>query len=174
MIFTPFPVFKTHRLILRKPELTDWPVISYLRTDSEVNRFVNRSTAETKEKAIEFIEKALANTAEDKLVNWFICLKDDHEMIGSICLWKISEDRKTAEIGYDLSPAYWGNGIMNEAMEAIINYGFETLSLEKIEAYTSKQNEPSKSLLIKNGFQLNNDKVDPDNSSNIIFELRRS
>lgn len=174
MIFTPFPELRTQRLILRKPDVADWPVVSYLRTDYEVNRFVQRSSAETKEKAIEFIEKVLSNAAEDKSVIWFICLNDDPEMIGSICLWNISEDRKTAEIGYDLSPAYWGKGIMNEAMEAIIKYGFETLALDTIEAYTSKENIPSIELLYKNGFHLNNDKIDPNNSSNIIFELRQT
>lgn len=174
MIFTPFPVLKTQRLILRKPELSDWPIVSYLRTDKETNKYVSRSSAETKEKAIEFIEKALSNTAEDKLVNWFICLKDDPEMIGSICLWKISEDRKTAEIGYDLSPAFWNKGIMNEAMRAVIDYGLGNLSLDKIEAFTSYENAASIRLLNKNGFQLNKDIRDPDNPDNRIFELKRT
>ncbi len=173
MIFNPFPLLKTQRLILIEPQIADWPVVSYLRTDSTVNRFVKRSSAESKEKAIEFIENALRNTAEDKLVNWFICLKDDPKMIGSICLWNISEDRKTAEIGYDLNPEFWGKGIMHEAMQAVIKYGFEILALDRIEAYTSYENSPSLGLLRKNGFKLNKEKSDPDNPDNRIFELIR-
>lgn len=173
MIFKPFPLLQTQRLILREPQIADWPVVSYLRTDSTVNQFVKRSSAETEEEAIEFIENALANMAKDELVNWFICLKDDPKMIGSICLWNISEDRKTAEIGYDLNPQFWGKGIMHEAMQAVIKYGFEILALHRIEAYTSYKNSASLGLLRKNGFKLNKEKTDADNPDNRIFELIR-
>lgn len=173
MIFKPFPLLQTQRLILREPQIADWPVVSYLRTDSTVNQFVKRSSAETEEEAIEFIENALSNMANDKLVNWFICLKDDPKMIGSICLWNISEDRKTAEIGYDLNPQFWGKGIMHEAMQAVIKYGFEILALHRIEAYTSYENSASLGLLRKNGFTLNKEKTDADNPDNRIFELIR-
>ena len=36
------------------------------------------------------------------------------EMIGSICLWNFTDNQKSAEIGYDLSPKYQRKGIMNE------------------------------------------------------------
>ncbi|PTX43513.1 ribosomal-protein-alanine N-acetyltransferase [Christiangramia gaetbulicola] len=173
MIFKPFPLLQTQRLILREPQIADWPVVSHLRTDSYINRFVKRSSAETEEKAKEFIENALANMAKDELVNWFICLKEDPKMIGSICLWNISADRKTAEIGYDLDAPFWGKGIMDEAMQAVINYGFDILKLDNIEAYTSYGNSASLGLLRKNGFKLNKEKTDADNPDNRIFELIR-
>jgi len=173
LIFKNFPILTTHRLILREPEFDDWPVVSYLRTDKKVNEFVERSSAETKEKALEFIENALSNISKDQLINWFICLKGDPKMIGSICLWNISEDRKKAEIGYDLIPDFWGKGIMNEAMQAVINFGYEELDLDMIEAFTSWENIASINLLNKNGFLLNKNKRDPDNSNNRIFELKK-
>ena len=174
MLFEPFPELKTAKLELLKPTVKEWPGIVYLRSDPEVNRYVKRPLAETREKAIEFIEKALGNIENDHLVMWFIYAKAESEMIGTICLWNISEDRKTAEVGFDLKPAYHNKGLMNEALKIVIDYGFSSLSLELIEAFTSKMNESSKKLLIKNNFSLNKVRKDPENAENIIFELRRT
>ncbi|WP_239001346.1 GNAT family N-acetyltransferase [Elizabethkingia anophelis] len=84
----------------------------------------------------------------------------------------MSADRKTAEVGYDLKPLYHGKGIMSEALVAVIEFGFSTLGLDKIEAFTSRYNEASKSLLLKHNFILNPERTDEDNLDNLIFELR--
>ena len=75
-------------------------------------------------------------------------------MIGSICLWNFSEDRKVAEIGYDLDPKYQRKGIMTESINAVLNFGFRKLSLEKIEAFTQKQNKERNFIVL--GTQTNN------------------
>ena len=57
------------------------------------------------------------------------------------------------EIGYDLSKGYWGQGLMTEAVQAIINYRFECLELNRIEAHTFPQNTRSVSLLRRQHFK---------------------
>ena len=59
---------------------------------------------------------------------------------------------KIAEVGYDLNPIFQRKGIMSEALNKVINFGFNELGLDNIEAYTHIQNENSKKLLEKNGF----------------------
>lgn len=171
MNFTPFPEIITPRLILREPKLEDWPVISYLRTDKEINRFVNRSSAATRKKASEFIQKCLDDIRKNKLINWFICLKEDRRMIGTICLWNFSPNRKTAEIGYELHATFQGFGLMHEAMQAVIKFGFAEMDLNMIEAFTNSDNTKSINLLKRNQFLLNKQRRDPEESMNIIFEL---
>lgn len=166
----PFQELKTKRLLLRKLKESDWDVVSYLRSDPIVNQFVKRSTAETKEKALEFIEKANKQTDTSEIYQWCISLPDDQKMIGSICLWNLSDDRKIAEVGYDLAPAHHGKGIMNEALIAVIDFGFNQLKLDKIEAYTQRNNKNSKKLLEKNGFAIAEDKFDEDNELNLVYE----
>jgi ribosomal-protein-alanine N-acetyltransferase len=56
------------------------------------------------------------------------------------------------ETGYDLNRAYWGRGVMREAMSAVLSYGFTTLELHRIEAIIDIQNVRSKTLLEKLGF----------------------
>lgn len=94
-------------------------------------------------------------------------------MIGSICLWNFSNNLKTAEVGYSLYPEFQNKGIMSEALKSVIDYGFNELKLDKIEAFTHSKNEPSKKLLEKNGLQINHNRKDENNSFNTIFEIEK-
>ena len=163
----------TERLFLRRLKQSDWEMISYLRSDKEVNKFVKRPNADSKEKALEFISKTNKGIDDQNLYYWTITEKNSPEMIGSICLWNLSKDRKTAEVGYDLSPKFQGKGIMNESLRSILEFGFKNLNLDFIEAYTQKNNESSKKLLERNGFILIPDKKDEDNHENIIYEIKK-
>ena len=171
MNFTPFPELQTQRLLLRQLQPTDWKEIVYLRSDAIVNQFVKRPQATNKSEAIAFIDKISTATKNNESLYWCITLKESVEMIGSISLWNFSKDLKTAEVGYDLNPKYQGLGIMNEAMKTILDFGFKTLNFQKIEAFTHKNNKPSKRLLLKNNFKLVADRIDPEDADNIIFEL---
>ncbi len=168
-----FPALQTERLLLRRPNFNDWEMIAYLRSDKEVNKFVKRPAAKTKQQAQEFISKINNGIDKQELLYWVITEKADDEMLGSICLWKFSSDRKTAEVGYDLNPVFQGEGIMNECLQSIMEFGFQKLDLDRIEAYTQKNNEPSKRLLEKNNFQLVVGKIDENNLDNLIYEIKK-
>ena len=60
-------------------------------------------------------------------------------MIGTICFWNESADRKSAELGYELHPEYQGNGYMDEAMKEVIGFAFRS-GFTSLEAYTHKDN----------------------------------
>jgi len=142
-----------------------------LRSDKEVNKWVIRPQAKNKIEAWAFIDRISKATKSNQSLYWCINLKDHSEMIGSVSLWNFSKDLKTAEIGYDLNPKYHRKGIMNEAINAILDFGFNTLKFQKIEAYTHRDNEPSIKLLFKNNFRILEKKIDEENKDNIIFEL---
>ena len=89
-------------------------------------------------------------------------------------MWNFSQDNKKAEVGYDLNPLFQRKGIMSEALKNIIAFGFNELRLNKIEAFTHKENESSKNLLEKNGFILMEQKKDEKNRSNLIFEIEKT
>ena len=149
-------------------------MISYLRSDKEVNEFVKRPSAESKEKALEFISKINLGIDGENMFYWVITERDSDQMIGSICLWNFSKDRKTAEVGYDLSPKFQRKGIMNEALVSVLKYGFEKMSLSLIEAYTHRKNESSKKLLERNSFVFIENREDENNLDNVIYELKKA
>lgn len=150
----PFPELATARLTLRQLVETDDKNIFLLRSDERVNKFIDRPKAISIESAQAFIYNINDGIANDKWFYWAICLKDDIDLVGTICLWNFSKDRSTAEIGYELFPKFQGRGIMNEALKAVIEFAIEKLKLKKIIAFTHKENESSTKLLMKNNFRL--------------------
>ena len=171
-----FPDITTERLFLRKIEELDCDVILFLRSDETVTKFIERpENRKTKNKtdAIKFIKEINEAFEEEKSISWGITLKNNPKIIGTICLWNFSENKKTAEVGYDLNPEFYRLGIMSEALNSVIHFGFNKLNLDKIEAFTHNKNEGSKKLLEKNEFIFMQNRKDLENNSNIIFELKK-
>ncbi len=169
-----FPNLETKRLLLRQLENGDSKAIQFLRSDKTVNKFVKRPRTNTINEATAFINKINIGILENDWLFWSITIKEDPELIGTICIWNFSKDRKTAEIGYDLNPKYHRQGVMNEALSTVLNYGFQTLNLTTIEAFTHRNNESSKKLLIKNNFIHIPDRKDKNNLDNIIYAIHRN
>lgn len=142
------PVLPTERLLLRPLEARDAPAILALRSDERVNRYLDRPPMQEIEAAAAFIAGINAGGGP----YWAVCLREAPELAGTVCLWNFSEDKKTAELGYELRPAFQGKGIMHEAVAAVVQFGFQTLDLHRITAVTHGQNEPSKRVLEKHGF----------------------
>lgn len=87
-------------------------------------------------------------------------------------MWNFSEDRKTAEIGYELFPHSQGKGIMDEAIKKLIGFAFQTLGIDILEAFTNKNNLKSISLLLRNNFSHVPGRKDEDDINNVIFILK--
>lgn len=168
-----FPIIKTSRLILNKIELSDADTVFFLKSNPEVMRYIKRDPYTEIEQAVNNIKLISSQLETRESVNWALRDAETKEMMGSISLWNFSKNRKTAEMGYAMKPDFHGNGYMDEAMKAVVNYGFEELNLDLIEAFTSRYNESSKKLLLKNHFVHNPSREDEDNLDNFIFELKK-
>ena len=151
--FAPFPVLDTPRLILRQITLTDAPAVQRLRSDKEVMKYIHRPltlTLEDAENWINTIEKAIV---ENSGINWGIYLRENlMEYVGTVGLWRIEKENYRAEIGYLLQSGLQRKGIMYEAVQQVIKYGFETLKLHSIEGRLDPENIASAALLKKAGF----------------------
>lgn len=171
-ILVPFPELISERLLLRQTNKMDCKEILFLRSDEGMNKYINREPAKNIKDAEDFVDKITKGFENAKNVNWSITLKGDQTMRGSICLWNFSPDGKIAEVGYDLHPDYQNKGIMTEALQSVLAFGFEKLGLQQIEAFTSYKNEKSKQMLLRNGFSLKENRKDEGNPDNIIFEIK--
>ncbi len=176
MRFKPFPVIESKRLFLRNIEESDCEEVLFLRSDKTINKFIerpeNRKTKNISD-ALKFIKELKEYIENNTSIAWGITLKNDSKIIGTICLWNFSQDNKIAEVGYDLNPQFQGKGIMNEALQSILEFGFINLNLASIEAYTHQANESSKKLLERNKFELIEGKQDKQNLNNIIYEIEK-
>ena len=174
MAFQPFPELTTERLILRELKESDHDMVLFLRSDATVNAFIERPEdrkTKTTEDAVKFIKEIHGYAKSNTSIAWGISLKDQPNIVGTICLWNFSEDRKTAEVGYDLHPNFQGLGIMSASLKLVLDYGFNTLKLHTIEAFTHKDNKSSIKLLQRHGFVFMAHRIDEDNVNNAIFEI---
>lgn len=150
--FSPFPILITERLILRKVEMSDAPEIFFQRSDENMIQYLDRASAKSIDEAITFIKLITDNESKNESVTWALTLKGDNKLIGTICFWRIVPEHFRAEIGYVLHTIYQGKGLMQEAMESVLQYGFSTMKLHSVEANVNPKNTASINLLERNGF----------------------
>lgn len=164
--FTPFPELTTKHFILRQLSETDDNEIFRLRSDERVLEYLDRPKANSIDDAKHFIEKIKTGIANNESIFWVIRTIVNPQLVGTICLWKISREQAKAEIGFELLPEHWGLGIMQEVVPKIIDYGFEVLKLITIEAEVDPFNLKSIVILEKNGFVFNRK-----NEKTVIYSL---
>lgn len=145
----------TERLLLRKLEITDADQIFSLRSNEIVNQYLGRAPANSVKDAEAFIERINFGQSNDQHFYWAICFHNEPDLMGTICLWNFSQKDNKSEIGYELLPQFQGKGIMQEALSAVVKFGFEVLQLNTIEAWTVAQNENSIKILKRNHFVRN-------------------
>ena len=169
--FDPFPVLRSNRLVLRRLKETDIQSLFAIRSNPGVAQYLDRPLAKSKSEVLEFIQKIHRQVKEHKAIFWAIELKEQEGLVGSICFWNIDEQKCSAETGYELHPEYQGQGIMKEALELIIHFGFETMCLQAIQAFVHPQNQSSLALLHK--FQFEKSPIQPEEAV-VLYELLRS
>lgn len=150
--FSPFPNLSTERLILRQPIATDDHDFFKIRSNAEVNKYIGRDNYKSITQAQEFITRINKNIAEKDSIFWTIALKSTHQIIGSICLWNLSEEESSAEIGYEMHPDYHGKGYIQEAIKVVIEYGFNSMNVQTIFGVPSIDNIKSVKILENFGF----------------------
>ncbi|KAA9345548.1 GNAT family N-acetyltransferase [Adhaeribacter soli] len=148
----PFTELQTDRLILRQVRESDAPEILFLRSDDAVMKYLDREKMESLNEARQLIQDALISVKKNEGIMWAICLRGTDFLIGTIGHWRFDKAHHRSEIGYTIRPAFWGQGLMSEAMQAVLDYGFNQLHLHSVEANVNPNNQASIKLLEKHGF----------------------
>jgi ribosomal-protein-alanine N-acetyltransferase len=150
--FTPFPNLETERLLLEQVTVDNVDDIFELRSNKEVMKYIPRPLLQNKEEALELIA-TLNDKIENNIgINWGIRLKNEPKVIGIIGHYRINPEHYRAEVGYMLLPEYNGKGIISEALQKVVEYGFKEMRLHSIEAILDPKNAGSEKVLLKNGF----------------------
>jgi ribosomal-protein-alanine N-acetyltransferase len=150
--FIPFPLLVTDRLVLRQLKMEDDQEIFFLRSDETVNKYLVSPIAKSIRDAQDFIQKINSGVANSEWIYWGLTLKYSNKLIGTICIWNIEREEYKAEIGYVLHPDQQGRGLMQEAVATVIEYGFQQMKLQCLDAVVHPDNKRSILLLERNGF----------------------
>jgi len=151
--FSIFPDITTSRLLLRKLTLADAPAVQRLRSNTEVMKYNNRPLTLTIQDAEAWVNIVIEELEKANGITWCMCLKEaPAEHVGNIGLFRIDKVNHRAEIGYALEPLLHGRGLMYEAIQQVLHYGFHDVKLHSIEALIDPRNLASEALLKKAGF----------------------
>ncbi len=146
------PELTTERLVLRELRSSDAQAVFAMRSDPEVMRHVPRPLAASRADAAALIDLINGTVAASDAVQWAITLKGDDVCVGIVGFWRMVKEHHLAELGYMLAREQWNKGLISEAIDAVVNFGFNTLGLHRVEAITRPANTASIRALEKNGF----------------------
>lgn len=146
------PELLTNRLILRSLEPADAQLIFLLRSETDASQFVDRPVMAGIEDGLRFIRRISISISEGDCLYWALVPKTQSDLVGTICLWNWEPRSRQAEISFELLEAWQGQGYMQEALQRVMEYAFDEMELQRIEAWVHPQNQRSINLLSRNGF----------------------
>lgn len=134
---------QTKRLKLRKMKLSDSASLFNIWSDPEVTKFMNINSFTDESQAVEMIKILNNLSLESKAIRYSIIELESNRIIGSCGYNSIDSSNAKAEIGYDISKDYWGKGYAPEAIQSLMDYAFNTLNFNRIEAKVEPENNNS-------------------------------
>lgn len=152
---TPFQptVLETGRLALRFVEERDIDAFFAIYSDPQVARYLSKPAQMERAQAAKMVGNVLAGYADGSSVTFAMERCVDRVVVGNVMLFRFNEESRRAEIGYSMARAHWGQGYMDEALRAVIDYAFGPLDLNRIEADIDPRNDNSAKSLKRLGFR---------------------
>ncbi|GAS81205.1 GCN5 family acetyltransferase [Paenibacillus amylolyticus] len=152
MNMTPFPELETKRLLLKEIRQSDSQDIFHIFSSDEVTKFYDVESFKNMKQAEALIQRWNERFENGQVIRWGIALKSDGRVIGTCGFHGWLKQHHKAAMGYELAPEFWQQGYMTEVAQEIVEYGFNNLELNRIEAFVEPENTGSRELLKKIGF----------------------
>ncbi len=143
----------TERIKLRLIDVSDLDSIHDLHSLPETDEYNALGIPKNIEETKSIIEPWIAENQLIEIKNYTFAIdnKSNGKFIGLFGLKLGNEKYKNAEVWYKVHSNYWKKGYATESLKAVINFGFETLKLHRIEAGCAVDNIGSLKVLEKSG-----------------------
>ncbi len=153
-LFSSLPEVDCGRVLLRPYRESDAKDFNeYMREDRAAEYLMwypHLNLHETKG----YVEFMLRNYRKCLPSDWAVVLKENGKVIGNCGFTSVEMKHECAELGYVLSPSYWGRGLMDEAMKGVMAVCFEQLEAHRAILRIVDENIHSKALAERLGFRL--------------------
>ena len=143
---------ETERLTLRRfveADVTD--VFNNWCNDPEVTKYLTWPTHSDISVTQGFMKTRLEGYAKENFYSWAMELKATGQVIGTIGPVRQQEDVAMVEIGYAMGRAWWGQGLMTEALGRTIKFFFEEVGMNRVAARHDPRNPGSGRVMQKAG-----------------------
>ncbi len=147
------PTINGRRITLRPLREEDAGTIFSIFSDPEVMRYWSTLPISEMEEARQMVGDIRQQLNQGNFLKWGIARCRDDLVIGTCTLFHVELDHHRAEVGYALGREFWGQGYMQEALNVLLNYSFNTLNLHRIEADVDPRNANSIKTLERLGFR---------------------
>jgi ribosomal-protein-alanine N-acetyltransferase len=168
-------ILKTERLLLRPLELDDVELIWSDITDPEISKYMAWEAHTDKLQTINFIKAEIERRKADEGITWVIMMND--EFCGIVSLIGLIRTHRAltydkAELAYWLSRNFQGKGIMTEAANRVLEFGFNDLKLHKICVSHFSANEASEKLIKRLGFRFVGEQIEEYQKNGIWYNQK--
>ena len=149
---------ETERLILRRcgPEDLE-PAFRNCFGDKEVWQWTRYAPMDCVEDVVSragmFTEKWLGWYSRPNRYSWAVALRETDECIGRMFGMHPDDEAAQVELAYELGRAWWGRGLMTEAVGAVLDFFFTQVGMDKVVAYHADANPASGRVMRKCGMR---------------------
>ncbi len=145
---------ETQRLILRRFKIEDAEeMYTNWASDTEVTRYLTWPAHSSVEVTRSLLTEWVSHYSDGGFFNWVMEYKETGKVIGNISVVQLHENREAADIGYCMSRAYWGHGLMPEALKGVMAYLFDVVGLNRIAGCHDVNNPKSGRVMDKAGMK---------------------
>lgn len=145
---------ETPRLILRRFTMDDAQAMyDNWASDEEVTKYLTWLAHGSVEITKMVLEDWTAGYQRDDCYQWAIVPKELGQPIGSIGVVSCNERAESAHIGYCMGRKWWHQGIMTEALQAVIGYLFDEVGMQRIDSRHDPRNPHSGGVMKKCGMK---------------------
>ena len=145
---------ETDRLILRRYTTADAePMYANWASDPEVSKYLTWPPHSSVEVTKSLVTDWITRYENPDYYNWVIELKEIGEVVGNISVVQVKERAEAVEIGYCMGQAWWGRGIMPEALTEVMRYLFDEVGMNRVGACHDSNNPKSGRVMQKAGMK---------------------
>lgn len=170
-------ILETERLILRPLEITDAEVMFTMDNNPNVHKYLWQQPTQELNETIKIIEMVQKQYSENGIGRFATILKETGEFIGWTGIKFVNDHVENGntnfyDYGYRLNEKFWNKGFATEASKAWLDYGFNQMNIQEMNAYTHAENGASNHVLQKVGFHFMEDYPDEDGVTWKWWQLR--
>jgi ribosomal-protein-alanine N-acetyltransferase len=149
-----FPELRTRRLLLRELRRADAKDLFPVWSDPVVTEYLTMDPFASLAQTEEMIDFLLTLHPQGTGCRWAVTDARTGRVLGTCGFHNVSAEHSRAEMGYELGAQHHRRGYMTEAVSTILSYGFASFGFNRVEAFVTVGNIPSRSFLEHLGFSL--------------------
>lgn len=153
LLFSKFPCLETKEIILKKIEIEDANNLFEILTNKNIFKYTPGNPLKTMEAVKNVIDHHERDFNKRKTIFLGIFLKNEKKkLVGIAEIFDFNYDANSVEIGYRINENYWGKGLATKATALMVEYLFNEINVNRIQATPMPINKNSHKVLINNRF----------------------